>query len=319
MNRGVFLMTEGKYSEAMALMRKGQKMDPRRPMAFFQMALLYVHTGNEADAPYYLEEATKKWALVAVTGRMGDNNNISVRYALDQWEMCVSWLTREYKCLYCSDRDKPNWYCQDDSLLKRITKCYKKLNIFKDPMDKEIYQWLRVLRAYTTTGIISEGKFNTRLPCNSLTKEVIQEAIEMYQEALNIGKDDDNARKWKIHIMALKCHLKTLTEETETHENDFSTGKWVYIQGLVNKTSLNGKCGRITNDTRPDNGRVPIQVKMGQNAILGKPENIDDPPPPQGADNKSLFALVSCLDESTEWAVMKTIVPINIDWADASI
>jgi tetratricopeptide (TPR) repeat protein len=87
-NQGALAMTQGRYSETMLLYRKAQKLDPRRPMAFYQMGLCYLHTQNEADAVHYMEEAVRKYAFAIVTGEVRGHEVGSFRIALDNWTQC---------------------------------------------------------------------------------------------------------------------------------------------------------------------------------------------------------------------------------------
>jgi hypothetical protein len=171
-------------------------------------------------------------------------------------------------------------------------------------------EWLFLLRAHVLGGLISGGRAAKEFPSVDPPYEDIQEAVTLVNEALAIGMDDWNVDT-SLH------NLVRWEEYLETHENDAdedrgidtSTGAWVHIQGLVSATSLNGKFGRITTDQRPVSGRIPVQLEVGQKAMLIKPENIVNLVSlTEYFALETLFAMVSCLDETTQWAFMKTKV-----------
>ncbi|CAB9520329.1 expressed unknown protein [Seminavis robusta] len=211
----------GDINGAKKSMEALQKLDPSRPEAYQRLAVCFEISGQTAECRACMEEACKRWALIALTGQKG-------------------------AVLRSTLRAKPDWWCHG-GMLKRVTKVA--LTAAKAGLeDPKVAVYYSHSPTEDTIGALENMRVQALSGCNgqqaipvTRKEEEIEETKRMFRGAL------ENVEGEAKSDMLLRMHnvLKQMTAE-QTNASALECGEaglWVLVHGLSCQTGqpLNGK------------------------------------------------------------------------------
>ncbi|CAB9500937.1 expressed unknown protein [Seminavis robusta] len=290
---------------AKRLLRKAQKLDTRRPEAFYDLGTCYSESRMEHQAVSCFEEACKRWAMVGLTGFLGDSKLESrhPEWAIDNWSQTIYMLAKRYLTKEHNDRVKPVWWCHD-GMLKRITKIV--LPTLTAPHQ---IREMSLTRAYALSGVVSGGVFCTSAAVpDDRTCEELREASKLFKDASEIGGRDAISGPGASVLLShshfmLDVALSRHVAAESTVNPSPQAGLWVIVHGLKNPScsDMNTLVGRISKDGI-HNGQFVVQVDGRSEFKMIHPRNLLELPL-----QECFVALLSCLNDEDQWKITRVI------------
>ena len=290
------------------LLERATRLDPNRPEAYYDLSVCYMASNNKAKELQMQERAIQLWALVATTGMLGDkmiDSEDHPRWAADNWAMCVIATGYSYIAKDLRDHPKPFWFKNDD-LLKLMLKEAEKARAaggIHGPSGE-----LMLLQAFTLSGIIRDGVFQTSAGFGRSTSKELALASQLFMQAVQtLGNKLSEEERHLYH-----SHVETCTSAAKQslglgeRENEPIVGSWVLVKGLQSAIGalLNDKIGCIIGRKNAD-GRLPVEVIDEQGSRTHKlirPANVNTCPLKDQA-----IALLASMEERERWSWVRNI------------
>lgn len=315
------LLNTRDFVGAQKILRRAQKLDSRRPEAYFDQALCYERSGQEEDAIDLYTQAADRWAFVALTGFLGDGKIEEARHptwAMEQWVLTVDNVMQilvRQKYSPSQKQSPPSWYVHD-ATLKRVTK----LALDKTQADPDSLPGKRrdmlLMHAYTLSGIVSRGLFHTEASIpEDRTSDELMEAATCFQCAVDLGECDKNQSDlYTSHAQVMMAAARAWREqESRTGDTERAprAGTLVFIRGLTSPVGLkmNNKLGLVLGKGPPESSdRLIVQVDGVSGRPLLKPSNLFKMPL-----KDDCVALLACLEEKKKWAFLRPVLDRILD------
>lgn len=269
--RGNYEKEKPQFAVARRYLRKAEKLDPRRPDAYIILGHCFELSGHKRESLYYYAEAAEKWALDALTIRIGDattlKNERQQIYSKEDWAMCIFYLVDYYTSLVGDDVKKPSWYSHDASL-KRVTKHALDTLIANLPSSNWGVRNMSLVRGFVLSAIVCDGVFYERSNSQcffSRTPEELAEAAECYKFYDQHGDDDSLYQSQSEALLVAsreKAELiaKNILDGNEVFQYHIQ-GTWWCVHGLSSPVgaAMNGKVG-LVKSISPEEDCIAVQV-----------------------------------------------------------
>lgn len=227
-------------SLAQKKLRKAIKLDPMKPVPYYQMSLIYRLSGMEEEAMLSAEMALSRCASIVIKTK-----HIRLTHL---WATLVCDITEHYLNGALEGRENPTWLVQDE-LLKRVTKLANEIIQLNPSEDPEYKYKMSYLRASVLSGCCYSDTIAKQLPepypPDNRTCDELMEAAVCFRKAGSgeLFSDEKNsyclARSKELSQFA-RARAARPSEHLEAECSSFKIfpGSWAVIKGLTSEEGL---------------------------------------------------------------------------------